>query len=294
MPMTALSRSILYAVTVLIWGSTWYAIEMQLGVVNPVVSIAHRFALAGLVVLLGLVLSGRFRPIARRHQKFLFLQGLLLFSGNYIFIYSGTASLPSGLVSVVFSMMVITNMLAGRIFLALPLSWHVGFSGLVGMVGIGVIFAPEIQAFTLKDESLNAMILCFIGTCLASLGNIVAARNMRERLPPLQSNMVGMLYGAASLYAVSLVMGYPITVDWSAEYLGSLLYLSLVGSVAAFWFYVTLIGEVGPSKASYIALLTPIVALTISALFEGYQWTLYATIGTVLVLGGNYLAMGRN
>lgn len=152
MPMTALSRSILYAVTVLIWGSTWYAIEMQLGVVNPVVSIAHRFALAGLVVLLGLILSGRFRPIARRHQKFLCLQGLLLFSGNYIFIYSGTASLPSGLVSVVFSMMVITNMLAGRIFLALPLSWHVGFSGLVGMVGIGVIFAPEIQAFTLKDE----------------------------------------------------------------------------------------------------------------------------------------------
>ena len=114
MPMTALSRSILYAVTVLIWGSTWYAIEMQLGVVNQVVSIAHRFALAGLVVLLGLVLSGRFRPIARRHQKFLFLQGLLLFSGNYIFIYSGTASLPSGLVSVVFSMMVITNMLAGE------------------------------------------------------------------------------------------------------------------------------------------------------------------------------------
>ncbi len=292
--MTPTVKWFIYAITVLIWGSTWYAIELQLGIVHPVVSIAHRFAIAGLVVLFGLAVTGRLVRICWKDQRFLLLQGVLLFSGNYIFIYTGTQTLPSGLVSLVFSLMVITNMVAGRIFMTLPLSWHVGISGVVGMVGIGLIFTPEVAAFSLADDSLNAMFLCFIGTCLASLGNIVAARNMRERLPPLQCNMMGMLYGSCSLYVLSLVMGFPITIDWSTQYIGSLVYLSLIGSVAAFWFYVTLIGEVGPSRAGYIALLTPLVALVISAVFEDYQWTWYATAGLILVLGGNFLAMRRD
>lgn len=292
--MTTASKWFIYSLTVLIWGSTWYAIELQLGVVHPVVSIAHRFAVAGLVVFFGLALTGRLVKIGAKHQAFLLLQGMLLFSGNYIFIYTGTQTLPSGLVSLVFSMMVITNMVAGRIFMNFPLSWHVGISGLVGMAGIGLIFTPEVATFSLADDSLNAMLLCLAGTCLASLGNIVAARNMRERLPTLQCNMMGMLYGSGSLYMLSMVMGIPITIEWSPQYLGSLAYLSLVGSVAAFWFYVTLIGEVGPSKAGYIALLTPLVALVISAVFEDYQWTWYASVGLLLVLGGNFIAMRRD
>jgi len=291
--MTATARASLFIITTLIWGSTWYAIELQLGVVHPIVSIAHRFALAGLAVLFGMGLAGRLKPIAWRHQGFLLLQGLLLFSGNYVFIYTGTQTLPSGLVSVVFSMMVITNMFAGRVFLNLPLSWHIGLSGLGGVIGIAVIFAPEIERVSLGDESLQAVILCFIGTCLASLGNIVAARNMRERLPTLQCNMMSMLYGTVVLYVASLILGFPIEIEWNLRYLGSLAYLSFVGSVIAFWLYVTLIGEVGPSKAGYIALLTPIVALFISAVFEGYQWTWYATVGVMLVLGSNFVATRR-
>jgi drug/metabolite transporter (DMT)-like permease len=291
--MTATARASLFIITTLIWGSTWYAIELQLGVVHPIVSIAHRFALAGLAVLFGMGLAGRLKPIAWRHQGFLLLQGLLLFSGNYVFIYTGTQTLPSGLVSVVFSMMVITNMFAGRVFLNLPLSWHIGLSGLGGVTGIAVIFAPEIERVSLGDESLQAVILCFIGTCLASLGNIVAARNMRERLPALQCNMMSMLYGTVVLYVASLILGFPIEIEWNLRYLGSLAYLSFVGSVIAFWLYVTLIGEVGPSKAGYIALLTPIVALFISAVFEGYQWTWYATVGVMLVLGSNFVATRR-
>jgi drug/metabolite transporter (DMT)-like permease len=291
--MTATARASLFIITTLIWGSTWYAIELQLGVVHPIVSIAHRFALAGLAVLFGMGLAGRLKPIAWRHQGFLLLQGLLLFSGNYVFIYTGTQTLPSGLVSVVFSMMVITNMFAGRVFLNLPLSWHIGLSGLGGVIGIAVIFAPEIERVSLGDESLQAVILCCIGTCLASLGNIVAARNMRERLPALQCNMMSMLYGTVVLYVASLILGFPIEIEWNLRYLGSLAYLSFVGSVIAFWLYVTLIGEVGPSKAGYIALLTPIVALFISAVFEGYQWTWYATVGVMLVLGSNFVATRR-
>ncbi len=291
--MTATVRATLFIITTLIWGSTWYAIELQLGVVHPIVSIAHRFAFAGLLVLIGLGLTGRLKPIAWRHQGFLLLQGLLLFSGNYVFIYTGTQTLPSGLVSVVFSMMVITNMFAGRVFLNLPLSWHIVLSGLGGVIGIAVIFTPEIERVSLGDESLQAVLLCFFGTCLASLGNIVAARNMRERLPALQCNMMSMLYGTIVLYMASLILGFPIEIEWNTRYLGSLVYLSVVGSVLAFWLYVTLIGEIGPSKAGYIALLTPIVALVISAWFEGYQWTWYATVGVILVLGSNFVATRR-
>jgi drug/metabolite transporter (DMT)-like permease len=282
---------VLYLATVLIWGSTWIAIKYQLGPVAPEVSIAHRVAIAGvLTLLLGRLLRYPLR-LGRRDAGFVFLQGLCLFSGNYLMIYAATAVLTTGLVAVVFSTMVILNAVGGALFLAMPLRGSVIVGGLLGLLGMFCLFLPELAALAAGGDTLSAVGVCFIGTVFASLGNMVAARNLRSGVPVLASNGWGMCFGAVTLYGGALLFGSPITVDWSPTYLGSLLYLSLFGTVLAFWAYVSLLGRIGPDRAAYTTLLFPVVALLISTLLESYAWTTWAVAGLALVLSGNWLAM---
>lgn len=288
-----MNNVILYLLTVLIWGSTWIAIKYQIGAVSVLVSIAHRSMLAALLVFAVLLLRRNSVRLAPREHLPVLAQGLLLFSGNYVFIYPATAELTSGLVAVVFSTMVILNMAGAALFLGIPASAMVAVGGAVGLVGMVALFLPELSAFSLSDDSFRALLLCFAGTCCASFGNLFAARNTRAGLPVLVCNAWGMFYGATALYLTALLLGHPITVEWRPSYLVSLLYLAVFGSVLAFWAYVTLIGRIGPDRAAYSSLLFPVVALLISTFVEGFQWSLLALGGLVLVLFGNWLVMRR-
>jgi len=287
------NTAILYSATVLIWGTTWIAIRYQLEGVAPMVSIAHRFALSAALLLLLLVPARRLVRLAPRDHGFVFLQGLFLFSGNYLFIYAGAGELASGLIAVVFSTMVIFNIVGGALFLRLPVSPWVALGGLLGLAGMAGIFLPELAQVDGSTGTLRALGLCLVGTVCASLGNIIAARNHRHQLPVLTCNTWGMLYGCLTLYAAALLTGTPLVLPLERDYLLSLGYLAVFGSVIAFWAYVTLIGRIGPDRASYTTLLFPLVALAVSTIFEGYRWSLPAVLGLALVLAGNWLAMRR-
>lgn len=288
-----MNNLVLYLLTVLIWGSTWIAIKYQLGDVSPLVSIAHRFALAGLLIFAWLLARRELARMSWQDHGFILLQGLCLFCINYLFIYNATLQLTSGLVAVVFSCMVILNMLGSALFLGAPVSWAVGLGALVGMAGMVGVFLPELEALDLTDANFRALLLCFAGTCSASLGNILSVQLHRRRLSVLSCNAWGMLYGALTLYLAALILGEDIRLDYSPAYLLSLGYLALFGSVIAFWAYLTLIGRIGADRASYTTLLFPLVALLISTLVEGYQWTLVGFGGLCLVLAGNWLVMRR-
>jgi drug/metabolite transporter (DMT)-like permease len=288
-----MNNLLLYLLTIVIWGSTWIGIKYQLGVVSPLVSVAHRSLLSALLIFAFLLLRRVGARLSRRDHGFILVQGLCLFCINYLFIYTGTADLTSGLVAVVFSTMVILNPLFGALFLRTPLSPMVLVGGAVGLLGMMLVFSRELEVPALSDLSFRALLLCFCGTCFASLGNIVAARNHLAGLPVLVCNAWGMAYGALALYAAALLTGTPITVDWRAPYLLSLGYLVLFGSVIAFWAYVTLIGNLGVDRAAYTTLLFPLVALLISTLAEQYHWSPPVFAGIALILAGNWLVMRR-
>jgi drug/metabolite transporter (DMT)-like permease len=138
------------------------------------------------------------------------------------------------------------------------------------------------------------LLLSFAATYLASLGNILSARNQHRKLPVVQTNAFGMAYGSLCMVLVVLFTGAPITIDLSAPYLLSLVYLALFGSVIAFGCYLSLVGRIGPGRAAYATLLFPVVALALSTIWEDYQWTLPGLCGVALILCGNYLALVRN
>tara|TARA_R110001592_G_scaffold363396_2_gene687625 strand:- start:42946 stop:43851 length:906 start_codon:yes stop_codon:yes gene_type:complete len=281
----------LYSLTVIIWGSTWIGIKYQLGVIDPMVSVAHRFMLAA--ALLGVFLLLRRQPmrLPLRDHPFLLAQGLCLFCTNYYFIYHAEMVLASGLVAVVFSTLMMFNVINGALFMGSRIHAGVVFGGLIGLVGMAAVFWPELDALNLSDKNFVALLYCLVGTAFASFGNIIAARNGKHRRPVLVTNTWAMAYGATAMYVAAMLNGVAITIDWQLPYILSLLYLSIFGSVIAFWAYLTLIGRMGADRAGYANLVFPLVALLISTVFENYQWTPVALAGVAIVAFGNWLVM---
>ena len=285
---------LLYVVTILIWGSSWLVIKFQLGVVDPMVSVAYRFLLASAISWIYCRYSGLQLSFRLRDHGFMFLQGVSLFALNYWLFYISELTLTSGLAAVIFSTIVVMNMLNGVIFLKNRLELRVVIGAVLGLSGIILIFWPEVSDFETGSENLFAAALAVLATFLASLGNIASARNQREGIPVVQSNTYGMTYGAMLMLVLAWSTGHEFNFEFTVSYVSSLVFLSVFASIIAFWSYLTLLGRVGVERAAYATLIFPLVALGISTIFEGYQWSAYAVIGIVLILGGNLLILKRS
>lgn len=285
---------LLYVVTILIWGSSWLAIKFQLGVVDPMVSVAYRFLLASGISWIYCRYSGLQLSFRLRDHGFMFLQGVSLFALNYWLFYISELTLTSGLAAVIFSTIVVMNMLNGAIFLKNRLELRVLIGAVLGLSGIILVFWPKVSEFETGSENLFAATLAVLATFLASLGNIASARNQREGIPVVQSNTYGMTYGALLMLVLAWSTGREFNFELTVSYVSSLVFLSVFASIIAFWSYLTLLGRVGVERAAYATLIFPLVALGISTIFEGYQWSAYAVIGIVLILGGNLLILKRS
>ena len=288
-----MANLLFYTVTILIWGSTWLGIKFQLGNVEPALSVAYRFALAALILFVWCL----FRRLPMRFSKgdhlYIAMQGVFLFAFNYLLFYLAELQITSGLAAVVFSTIVVMNLLNGRLFLGTTIELKVLFGGALGMFGLVLLFWPEMAAVNFSGPVIVGMLLSFAATYLASLGNIISARNQHRKLPVVQTNAYGMAYGSLCMVLVVMVSGAPITIDLTAPYLLSLAYLALFGSVIAFGCYLSLVGRIGPGRAAYATLLFPVVALALSTIWEDYHWSLSGVCGILLILCGNYLALAK-
>lgn len=288
-----MGNNLLYAATVLIWGSTWYAIKMQLGTVAPDLSVAYRFILASAVLVGFCFATGRSLRFAPRHHIFIAAQGLFLFCLNYWLFYYATFELTTGVVAVVFSLVMMMNILNGAILFGTRVEPKVLAAAALGVAGLVLVFRSELTVLDFSSGPMIGLGLSVLATYLVSLGNMASLRNSRAGLPVIQVNALGMTYGAVFMTILALSRGTPLIFEFSARYVGSLFYLSIFGSVLAFGFYLTLLARIGADRAAYAAVVFPVVALIISTVLENYSWTSSAIIGVALVLGGNILAVAR-
>ena len=292
--MQCVSNWFLYVVTVLVWGSTWIAIEFQLGTVAPEVSIFYRYLLASAL----LFAWCRYRRLQlqfglRAHADFLML-GVLLFSLNYIVTYYAQEHITSALTAIAFSMMVWLNIVNARIFFGTRAGSRVVGGALLGIIGIAVLFLPQVEEFSLSDQTMYGTGLAMLGAILASLGNMVSQASQKNGLPIVQTNAWGMFYGAILTAAIAILQGKSFAFDSSPEYVISLLYLAVFGSIIGFGSYLTLLGRIGAHKAGYAMVMFPMVALLLSVLFEGLELTKSIVAGMTLVLAGNvFILRGR-
>lgn len=284
---------ILYAVIVLIWGSTWGAIPFQFGVVAAEVSIAYRFAIGAVALFIYAFIAGKEIRIPLRQYPMVILQGMLLFSINYFFVYYGTARITTGLVAVTFSVIVVFNAVFERVFFGTPLENRLLIASFLGMLGIAFIFWPEVTMLSLQDSTIYGLLLVLVGVATASLGNMAAVVNTRRQLPVVAVNAHGMIWGTLLSVIVAISLGREFNFSYEPSYIWSLLFLAVFGSAIAFGCYLALIRTIGSARAAYTSVLFPVVALAISTVVEGYQWTGMAVAGVILTLSGNWLVLRR-
>ena len=286
-----MGNPLLYAATVLIWGSTWYAIKLQLGVVDPDLSVAYRFILAAAILIVFCIVTRRSLRFAPRHHVYIAAQGLFLFCLNYWIFYYATFRLTTGVIAVVFSLIMLMNIVNGAVLFGSRVEPKVLAAAALGVVGLVLVFWRDLAALDLTSGPMLGLGMSIVATYSASLGNMASLRNTRAGLPIIQVNALGMAYGAAIMTVLALARGAEVSFDMSITYAGSLLYLAVFGSVLAFGCYLTLLARIGADRAAYAAVVFPVVALIISTVLEDFAWTPQALAGVVLILGGNVLAV---
>lgn len=288
-----MSNIALYIIIVLIWGSTWLAIEFQLGIVAPEVSVFYRYVLAAtLLFAWSLIRRLPLRFNRSAHFKFALL-GFLLFCFNYILAYHAQRFVTSALIAIAFSTMLWMNIVNARLFFGTKIGRQVYFGAFLGVCGITLMFWPSIETLSLEDATVTGALLGIAGTYAASLGNMVSQSAQRQKLPILQSNAWGMGYGAAFTGLIVVVKGEPFIFDFSVPYITALLYLAIFGSIIGFGTYLQLLGRIGAHKAGYASVMFPVVALLLSMAFEGLELDSLTVGGIVIALAGNYFVMRK-
>ncbi len=283
----------LYLGVVLFWGSSWFAIKFQLGIVSESMSIAWRFFLASFILYLFCNIFNKKYDLKIKTLKWISLQGIFLFCLNYYFIYLGTNYIKTGLVAVIFSTVTLFILVNGFIFFKEKININVFYGAIIGIIGLILIFNNELILYSFDTNIIIGILLTLIGTYFASIGMLISQRNQNNQIPLIQTNMIGMFIGASVILIFSISAGNKIIFDYNIHYISSLFYLSIIGSILGFGFYLKLLNNIGASKASYVNVITPILALFISTIFEGYTWSLLNSIGLVLVVLGNIIIFRR-
>ncbi|MCE0812264.1 DMT family transporter [Buttiauxella sp. A2-C1_F] len=286
-------NAILYISVVVIWGTTWLAIYMQQGVVSVPVSIFWRFAVAAVVMLVVLLALGRLRRISLRDHLFCMLQGGCVFGFNFLCFYHAAAYISSGLESVIFSMAVLFNAVNSMVFFRQRPSKNLLPAAVLGIAGVVALFWHDLVATQLAPSLLLGIGLSALGTFGFSLGNMISTRHQRRGLETLSTNTYAMFYGTIIMGVLALVRGDSFMPELTLRYLGSLFYLAIFGSVIAFGAYFTLVGRIGSGPAAYSTLLFPLVALSLSTIYEGYVWHSNAIIGLIMILLGNLVMFSK-
>ena len=280
----------LFFVSVAIWGSTWLAIKFQLGRVAPEASVFYRFLLGSLLIFAYCRLRRMPLAYSARQHLWIALFGVFMFSVSYICVYYAERYVVSGLVAVGYSASPLLGMLGMRLFFATPVTRRVLAGSLLGMVGITLVFWPEFSHLKSDGNTALGALFTVIAVVVSALGAMVAHRN-QPHVPLWQGMAWGMLYGSLFSLGVALFLGKPLEFEATPAYVLSLLYLTILGSIIAFGAYLTLLKRVGAARAGYTGVMIPIVALVVSAAFEGFRWHVLTWVGIAVSVAGNILVL---
>lgn len=285
-----MQNAALFIITVLIWGTSWIAIAWQIGPVPVGVSVFYRFVLAAVLLMAVLALTGKLkRPVLWRYVA---LQGLCLFSLNFVALYNATALISSGLVAVVFSLASIFNAVNGRVFFGDRIAPRFVFAGAFGCVGLTLLFWEDL-AISLDWDTVYGVGWAGLGTLIFSLGNMASRANGAIGVPTVIANGWGMAIGALVLLLLIVLTGQPLIIPTEPQYLLALIYLAVFASVVGFTTYLLLVERIGSAQAGYATVVFPVVALAVSTVLEDYQWTPTALAGVLLTMIGNIIMFAR-
>ncbi|TMM48123.1 DMT family transporter [Qipengyuania marisflavi] len=280
-----------FLIVALIWGSTWYVITGQIADVPPSWSIAYRFMLATPAMFaVALVMRKSLRLDSKAHALALFI-GLTQFCGNFNFVYRAELHLTSGIVAVMFGMLMVPNALFAQALLGQRVTRRFLLGSLVAIAGIALLLTHEAQLARLDGNIPLGVLMAVGGILSASIANVMQANPTGRALPMASLLAWSMLYGTIIDIGFAWSVAGPPVIPSSTAYWAGLVWLALAGSVVTFPLYYSIVREIGPGRAAYNGVLVIVVAMLISTFIEGYEWSLLAAAGAALGLGGMIIAL---
>lgn len=282
-----------FIVATVLWGTTWLVIRDQLGVVPPTWSVAYRFAIAAVAMFVWTLITRAPIALGVRGQMFAAVLGFAQFVLNFNFVYRAEAFVTSGLVAVVFALLMVPNAVFARVFLKQPLSVRFLVGSAVALVGVAMLIVQEAQRDAASPTATWLGVgLTVLGVVSASAANVMQATTTSRALPMASTLAWAMLWGAGINAALALITVGAPTIELRASYLLGTAYLGVFASAVAFTCYFSVIRAIGPARAAYSSVLTPIIAMLLSTLFEDYRWTWLAAAGGIVAMIGLLIALG--
>ena len=281
-----------FILVTVIWGSTWLVIRDQLGTVPGPWSVTYRFTIACFAMFVYARLSGASLRIGRQGHALAILFGVPQFCLNFNFVYAAEHHITSGLVAVVFALLLVPNSALGWLFLKHRMTGRFLFGSAVAVAGVALLFVQELRATTASaGEVLIGIGLTLAGVLSASISNVMQASE-RMRARPISAMLAwGMFYGLLCNAAMAWwLFGAPVF-EVRPGYWAGLVYLGLFASAIAFTLYFGILRAVGPARGAYSSVLVPIIAMALSTAFEGYVWSTLAAAGGALALVGLVIAL---
>jgi drug/metabolite transporter (DMT)-like permease len=281
-----------FMIVSLIWGSTWFVIRDQLGIVPAGWSVTYRFAVAAIGMFFLTAITRQSLKIDRSMVLWTMLLGLMQFSLNFNFVYAAEHHITSGLVAVVFALLIVPNAILAKWWLGREIGGAFIFGSAIATVGVAFLMTQEYRAAPVGgDEVLVGLGLTLCGVLCASISNVLQVVPQVARFPTMTILSYSMLWGTLANALFAYTLSGPPVIDPRPAYLGGVLYLGIIGSVVTFPLYFGLIRNIGPGKAAYTSVLIPVIAMMISTLFEEYSWSLFAVAGAALAIIGLVVAM---
>lgn len=281
-----------FLIVSLIWGSTWLVIRDQLGTVPASWSVCYRFGVAAAGMFVLAAFSRQSLRLDANGLKWTILLGLMQFALNFNFVYAAEHHITSGLVAVIFALLIVPNALLGKWWLGRDFSRNFVIGSAIASAGVALLMLQEYRAAPVGgEEVLIGAGLTLLAVLCASVSNVLQVAPSVSRFPTMTVLAWSMLWGALFNAAWSFAIHGPPVIELRAGYLSGVLYLAIIGSVVTFPLYFGLIRQIGPGKAAYTSVLIPVVAMLLSTLFEGYQWTAIAASGALLASLGLIIAM---
>jgi drug/metabolite transporter (DMT)-like permease len=281
-----------FLIVSLIWGSTWLVIRDQLGTVPSSWSVTYRFAVAAVGMFALTAIMRQPLKIDRQMMRWTILLGLLQFSLNFNFVYAAEHHITSGLVAVVFALLIVPNAILAKWWLGRDIGRSFILGSVIASLGVAFLMTQEYRAAPVGGtEVLMGLGLTLCGVVSASVSNVLQVVPKVARFPTVTILSWSMLWGTIANAAFAFALYGPPVVDPRPAYLGGVLYLSVIGSVVTFPLYFDLIRKIGPGKAAYTGVLIPVIAMMLSTIFEGYGWSVLAAAGAALAITGLLVAM---
>lgn len=283
-----------FLIVSIVWGSTWFVIRDGLGTVPAVWSVVYRFAVAGICMFALTAILRQPLKIDSRMMRWTILLGLLQFSLNFNFVYAAEHHITSGLVAVIFALLIVPNAVLAKYWLGRPVGSNFIIGSAIAGTGVALLMLQEYRAAPVGgDEVLLGLSLTLCGVLSASISNVLQVAPKVARFPTVTILSWSMLWGTVFNASLAFIVAGPPVIDPRPDYLGGVLYLAIIGSVLTFPLYFNLVRTIGPGKAAYTGVLTPIIAMMLSTAFEGYRWSALALGGAVLAMVGLLVALRK-